>query len=293
MADIVKLSNKDIVTLIQGLVNSGNSDLEANKSGYYIFQHDIEKIFDKVKEYSSYKSKFISTNNDISIFDRLALTDEEYNIWKQFIKAAGEDVHRMLGYISRDIRKTLIFDQGYLAPAWVSGTYPLGAYVSYTDGFNYKSLVANNTAAPTDATKWERQSRESTIPPYVAAQTYAIDDVVSYNGSFWISLANNNTGHTPVGGSTYWSALSEFVDTKNKITVLIYNVKNFDSNAASIMDDKIYQIYVCYTLKEWYKIVGLVNDYQAEEAKYQALLQDLRLLSFRRISPFYRTGTIL
>lgn len=290
------MTQKETAKFILDLYNQGNADIATDKSGYIVFQHDISAIFEKVKEYSSYKSKFIPDANGISVFDRFTLTDEEYNIWKQFLKSSAEDIHRQLGYIAKDIGKSLIFDYGQTAHLYsATETYGIGHYVADKNyEFVYKSLVASNVGNPlTDSTKWERQDREMTIPPYVSTQTYAIDDLVLYNDKYYMSLENNNTNNQPDQSSTWWIEVPELIDTKNKITIVLWNLKNFDPNAVSIMDDKIFQIYVAYTLKEWFKISGLMNDYQLEEAKIQNLMLDLRVLSFRRIAPMYRTGRVL
>ncbi|HXP07870.1 MAG TPA: DNRLRE domain-containing protein [Acidobacteriaceae bacterium] len=43
---------------------------------------------------------------------------------------------------------------------------------------------------------------------YVAATTYAANDAVTFNGSTYISLQNNNTGNSPAASPTFWSVFA-------------------------------------------------------------------------------------
>ncbi len=45
----------------------------------------------------------------------------------------------------------------------------------------------------------------STAAPYNAGTTYDIFDVAFYDGIWWISTQEGNTGNTPAVGSSYWS----------------------------------------------------------------------------------------
>lgn len=70
-----------------------------------------------------------------------------------------------------------------LAQAGVNGTSGSGGGTTIVNGVNYRGA-------------------------YVAATTYAVDDVVTYQGSSFISLIAPNLGNTPASGSTQWGVLA-------------------------------------------------------------------------------------
>ena len=52
--------------------------------------------------------------------------------------------------------------------------------------------------------RWYAESN-NTLPAYNAGTTYAINDTVSFNGSFYISLQNSNTGNAPDASPAFWA----------------------------------------------------------------------------------------
>jgi len=53
--------------------------------------------------------------------------------------------------------------------------------------------------------RWYAESN-NTLPAYNAGTTYAINDTVSFNGTFYISLQNGNTGNAPDASPLFWEA---------------------------------------------------------------------------------------
>jgi|GEM_PF-4326399 len=280
---------------IESLVTTGQGDVDVDAPSYAILQHKIDDIFEVVKEYTSIGSKYAMDDKGNSAFDRYALSNDEKNVFRKFLKEAADNVFRQLGYLSKELVNSFLFDDGPVSPVYVAGTtYPIAVYVYY-DGYTYKSLQAGNIGhTPSSSpTYWEKQEIDTTIPPYVAAQAYAANDFVVDVGIIYKSLQAANTGHAPASSTTYWQAEPVYVDTKGKITITIENLKNFDSRALEVIDNKIFQIYQKYTLKEWYKLNKNKTEWELTEVEVNQLYADLRALSFRRIQPMYRTGSII
>jgi hypothetical protein len=281
---------------IESLVTVGQGDVDVDAPSYAILQHKIDDIFEVVKEYTSIGSKYAMDDKGNSAFDRYALSNDEKNVFRKFLKEAADNVFRQLGYLSKELVNSFLFDDGPVSPAYAAGTtYAIGVYVYYTDGYTYKSLQAANIGhTPSSSpTYWGKQPIDTTIPPYVAAQVYAVDDFVVDVEIIYKSLQAANTGHTPSSSPTYWQVEPIYVDTKGKITITIENLKNFDSRAMEVIDNKIFQIYQKYTLKEWYKLNKNKAEWELTEVEVNQLYADLRALSFRRIQPMYRTGSII
>lgn len=116
-------------------------------------------------------------------------------------------------------------------PAWAIGTtYAAGATVSFTDGNTYTSLVAGNvgvTPISSLGTAWAltptliltTQGVPATAPitppnsspvlEWVQGTLYNFGGFAMFNGTEYVSIANNNTGNFPnAAGSTSWAALS-------------------------------------------------------------------------------------
>lgn len=115
--------------------------------------------------------------------------------------------------------------------AWSSlTTYTQGQTIQYTDGNIYASLVnsnLNNIPTATLLTKWAQvpvtilssllaptssppvPAQSSPIVEWVQAQVYSIGAFVLFNGTEYVSLANNNTGNFPTAAaSTFWAAVT-------------------------------------------------------------------------------------
>jgi hypothetical protein len=114
-------------------------------------------------------------------------------------------------------------------PAWAVGTtYAAGATVTYTDGNTYTSLVSGNVGiTPSSLVNWaltptltlatQGVPETTTVTPpntspvleWVQSTVYGLGGFVMFNGTEYVSIANNNTGNPPnATGSAFWAALS-------------------------------------------------------------------------------------
>jgi hypothetical protein len=138
--------------------------------------------------------------------------------------------------------------------AWSSlTTYAAGQTIKYTDGNVYASLVAgnlNNIPTATLLTKWALVPVEilpslpapTTQPPppaitspvieWAQTTTYSIGAFVLFNGTEYVSIANNNTGNFPTAAaSTFWAAVT--LGT-NYMSLIDLNYGNSPANAPAL-----------------------------------------------------------
>jgi len=88
--------------------------------------------------------------------------------------------------------------------AWDSSlTYAVNDYVRDSNGLYYVSLSSGNTGnvPSTSPTYW---SQAFFFTVYNSTDTYAINEVVYYEGNIYTSLQNSNTGNTPDTSFTFW-----------------------------------------------------------------------------------------
>jgi hypothetical protein len=114
--------------------------------------------------------------------------------------------------IPLDTRDGTLDQDGHLTNA-VAESYEDKVYVIGRPGLSLEKLV-NGAASGIVCFNGSILSLwGSTVVDYVpvsattynAGTTYDVFDVVMYDGTFWLSLGNGNTGNTPSRGSSYWT----------------------------------------------------------------------------------------
>lgn len=140
-------------------------------------------------------------------------------------------------------------------PAWSSGTtYTQGQTVLFTDGNVYTSLVNGNLnnapnvspvqwalvpvitlaslTVPVVSTTSPVPSTATPVAEWNQATTYALGNVVMFNGTEYVSIANSNTGNFPnAAGSTFWVAMTGGVFYMSLIDL---NLGNNPANAPAL-----------------------------------------------------------
>jgi hypothetical protein len=280
----------DFLDNLNTLFAAGQGSSETDTPSYTVIQHDINAIYEKIKEKTAFKSRALTA--DTQGFDKYVLSDDEKNIYRQFLKGAAEALMSQLSFLNKNLGKSMNFEDGPTAPLWLVGTtYGAGDIVS--DGtYNYSSVSGSNTGhAVTDTTYWTKLTTTG-IPAYVATQVYAEDDYVSYGGSIWKSLEDANSAHTPAEGQ-YWTECDPKADILNKVTYIFHNLQDFDTNVISAISDNVYQFYVAYVLRDWFEMNNLGTDFQLQDANVKGLLSKIDSLARYRIKPLHRTATVL
>lgn len=182
-----------------------------------------------------------------------AAGDGTYNVYKSLINS--NSVHPAL---PNEWSTSTVYYKDQVVqvfPAWSSlTTYSQGQTVTYTDGNTYSSLVnsnLNNIPSATVGTDWAlvpiltlqtqtvpitganmiTQPMTSPVNEWAQATTYSSGSFVMFNGSEYLSIANNNTGNFPnVSGSTFWVAVS---GGTLYISLIDLNLNNNPANAAA------------------------------------------------------------
>lgn len=262
-----------------------------DKPSYYVFQHDISAVYEKIKEESAFKAKVIA--DATKDFDNFSLTETERNFYRQILKGAAEAVYAKLMYLNKDLGKLFNFEEGPTAPLWLTGTsYGTGDIVS--DGtYNYSSVGASNQGnALTDTTHWTKLTTTG-IPLHVATQVYALGDYFKDTDDVIYEVITAGLIPAPASSPTLCTPCDPYADILNKVTIVISNASNFDSNALSAMSDNIYQAYVASVLAKWYQVNNLMDDYAFQYALFEKLLDKIRGLSFRTITSLKRTSGVI
>lgn len=106
--------------------------------------------------------------------------------------------------------------------AWSSATtYAVNDVVTY-NGSSYVALLAGSNQNPVTATTyWSVLAAQGSAGTngtngtsftykgiWASGTTYAVQDVVTYNGSSYVSILASNTNQNPVTATTYWSVLA-------------------------------------------------------------------------------------
>lgn len=261
-----------------------------DKPSYYVFQHDISAVYEKIKEESAFKAKVIA--DATKDFDNFSLTDTERNFYRQILKGGAEAVYAKLMYLNKDLGKLFNFEEGPTAPLWLVGTsYGAGEIVS--DGtYNYSSVAGSNEGHAITLTQYWTKLKTTGIPAHVASQVYAIGDYFESSDVIYEVITDRAIA-TPSSSPTLCTPCDPYADILNKVTIVISNAANFDSNALSAMSDNIYQAYVACVLAKWYQVNNLMNDYTFQATLFESLLDKIRGLSFRTITSLKRTSAVI
>jgi hypothetical protein len=267
-------------------------DLDTDVASYMLFQHTIDDIFETVKEQSSYKSKFamISDEKQKEAFDKYAITDDEENLFKKHLREGANEVYKRLAHLGRSMPVKFIFDEGVAInefEAWdAAKAYAVGEFMEYTSTHLLYVCAIATTAGDTPAsapTKWTAQAYTATDEVYIKYT----------DGLYYKVIVNTTAGQSPTTTAASFEIRADEIDTVGKVTILIENLKAFDVNAYDLLKNQIFQLYQKYVLKEWFKLVGMGNEFTLTMAEINELLSDLRMSTFRRITPMYRTSRTL
>lgn len=134
----------------------------------------------------------------------------------------------------------------YFAPTWVPGydSYALNNIVAYNGQF-YVCAVAGTLEEPGTGTDWTLYAAGTdikTLPVYDALYTYALNNMIAYNGKIYKSLSAGNTGNEPgIPASVTWWA--EYVPNG---AVLFKGEINAAADFPAIADVQV----------GWYYIIG-------------------------------------
>jgi hypothetical protein len=114
-----------------------------------------------------------------------------------------------------------------------------------------------------------------TITVYSAITAYTVDSYVSYDSKYYICI-QAGTGKTPDTETEYWTIQPDYIDTLNKISIMISFPVTNNTNTLSILDKLLLDCHVFYIMGEWFEQIGLFDLAQNWKAKYQENLDKLK-----------------
>lgn len=103
------------------------------------------------------------------------------------------------------------------------------------------------------------------VDDYVHGTSYVAGDYVKYtdNKIYKCILATSTVKPDDATGSDYWEDYS-FLDSNDKATYIIELPRHFNANYLNTLDNNVNTCLKKYILKEWYRNIGLFDDYKIE-----------------------------
>ena len=216
------------------------------------FTYSIEDVFEAVKMHTAIRAKTIRTKEGIAMIDDYTITNDERTWFDAVLKQGASRVHNVLTPLHKNLSLSFIYNEGVvIVPYNITAAYPLGTYVRGNDGRDGSS-----------------------------------DDDVYKSLSFIpaSNLQHNNILTNP----DKWELQSPLVDTKGHVTYLIESNENIPESAYQMIDNCITEALQLYILKQWYKIVGLMEEVGLKEQEYTECVLKIRSNSYLRIFPIAR-----
>lgn len=272
-------------------IKSDDVAVENEAVTYAIFQVLISEIFTEVKRRTATLAKFQKDpKTGESFFRQLAMTDDEEDLFNSLNRSASIDIFNKMTPESKDIVTAYLYDSGPVITNYSNSVfYNLGSYVYYNDKiylFTASSIV-------------------DTLEEWDSEYDYQDGDIVFYNGLLYRSNTDGHTGNIP-GESTYWDLglsnivptnedyweeQSLYVDTLNKITLLINFGTTKDANTIPVLTQNILDLHVFYVMAEWFDSVGRFDLGVGWKSKYLELLDKfhwnlVKRKSLTRPAPF-------
>ena len=217
------------------------------------FTYSIEDVFEAVKMHTAIRAKTIRTKEGIAMIDDYTITNDERTWFDAVLKQGASRVHNVLTPLHKNLSLSFIYNEGVVIVPYVwNSFYLLGTYVRGNSG--------GDNSSDDDV--------------YLS-----LSEIPVSNGSM-----PNNFLHDP----TKWQLQSPLVDTKGHVTYLIESNENIPESAYQMIDNCITEALQLYILKQWYKIVGLMEEVGLKEQEYTECVLKIRSNSYLRIFPIAR-----
>jgi hypothetical protein len=130
------------------------------------------------------------------------------------------------------------------------------------------------------------------IPIYVSTAAYARDVLVKTEiegfNIYKCVLAVPENSEIQLDNETYWERQSSLIDTKGRVIYNIVNNKNIPDSGYVAMDYNIKAALKYYVLREWYKIVGVLNEAGIYDEQYTEEVKLIKRNSYLRIESISR-----
>ncbi len=244
----------------------------AEELTYAIFQIPIADIFNEVKKRTAILGKFQKDpKSGESFFDQVAMTDDEEETFNSLVKSAAIDIFSKMTIEAKDITTAFLFNSGPDITTFNADSfYNVGDYVWYNN------LIYLCTVLPAKETALE----------YSPTFNYADEDKVIYNDKLYTCINDGTLGVLPTNtnywreGQRYilptdismWEEQSLYVDTLNKITLLINFGDTKDINTIPVLTQNLFDLHVFYVMSEWFDNIGRFDLGGGWKEKYSGLL---------------------
>jgi hypothetical protein len=114
-----------------------------------------------------------------------------------------------------------------------------------------------------------------------------------YNGIIYKALQDTTNIPPAAVTDVNWEIQSPFTDTKGKVVYFIERNANLPTSSIISMDEGLFMALQLYILKQWYKIVGLMDEASLKEQEYTQAILQIRSDSYVRKKGVVRPATDL
>lgn len=251
---------------------------------YAIFQIPIVDIFNEVKKRTAILARHQKDpKTGESFFEQIAMTDDEEELFNSLNLSAATDIFSKMTPEAKDLTTAFLYNSG---PTIIA--FSLSAYYNINDYVTYQNTIYKCIALPGLETAEE----------YNPATNYADQDMVIYNDELYTCINDGTLGILPTNTSYWtkgqkdilptdtdmWEEQSPYVDTLNKITMLINFGTTKDQNTIPVLTQNIFDLHVFYVMAEWFDSVGRFDLGAGWKAKYLELLDKFHFNLVKRKS---------
>lgn len=221
----------------------------------------INELFEKVKRNSSIRGRYAKDpQTGESLLDIYQMTDDELEFFKDNLRHGSLEVFKNISAYSKGVDSAFRFDASFGTPI-ISSTVDsvLGAVL--TDAAQAMTIDAQigRKVVITSAGPLENQER-----------------VITDNTATTITLAS--AFDSDITGLNY------IVTAQTDKFIIIYSIQDntdWDLNMIQNIDSALERTLISLSLREWYLVNRLMDDYQIEEKFYKDALSSLRMSFFQ------------
>jgi hypothetical protein len=221
-------------------------------------------LFEKIKRRAALRGRFSKDAQGVSNLDSLQLTEDERDIYLDFLQSGAGEIFQQVSGFSKKIASAFRFNVLFGTPVVDSAVVSVsGDGLTITD--SALAMTVNEYAGMklviTSAGLLENQER--TIVSNTAT-TFVVDS--AFSGDV--------------------ATLEYIVSIQTEKFILIHsamNVLGFDTNMILGMDALFEKCFIGTVLRDWYLINRFMPDYEVEKALLKDAISDLRMCYFQTL----------
>lgn len=255
--------------------------IEAYESGetgdtyLLLFAYVINDLFNKIKRRTGQRGKLARDPGGTSVIDDFKLTEDERDIFMDFLRSGSAEVFRQISGFSKLINSAFRFNVKFGDPEFSST-------ISEVDVTGL--IISDLAVAP------------MTINAYQGMKLVIISPGLYENEEREI-ISNDEDSFTinaPFSGDVTDLEYAVIAQTNDYILIYsLFDVTKFDTNLLVGIDALYEKLFIGTVLKEWYLINRFMDDYIIEEKIFNDSISDLRMHYFQSMKPYRSVNNML